>query len=380
MNDSQTNKLPSNDSLTYRPWLFWLTVVVTLMCLLMITAGGMVTSMDAGDSVPDWPLSYGSLMPKMVGNVFWEHGHRLVGMALGLATIVMALTFARSEPRKWVRKLGYLALIAVCLQGLLGGFRVKLVSSPWVQEKIFTDPTGADVEKFRVVVAMVHTTLAQCVLCLFAVIALVTSRHWIYATMGNFCRACGYDLRGATVRNDGSDPPCPECGLSGTHSLVPKAIAKVPKLALVTAITVVIQLLLGALRRHTDGTIILHAVGAFVVAVHVIALSRKILVHCSQCRMMVRLAVVLLAALAIQLGLGLGSWLLTSAAIESGGAPNIIGSTEWASALISAHVAIGAIMLAGCVLLIVEGRRVAKGSNGGPTIPAGAIPGSVVTA
>ncbi|GJM25598.1 MAG: cytochrome oxidase assembly protein [Phycisphaerae bacterium] len=364
-----------NDSLTYRPWLFWLTVVVTLMCLLMIAAGGMVTSMDAGDAVPDWPLSYGSLMPPMVGNVFWEHGHRLVGMALGLATIILTVTFARTEPRKWVRTLGYIALPAVCFQGLLGGFRVKLISSPWVQEKIFADPTGANVETFRVGLMMVHTTLAQCVLCLFAVIALVTSRHWLMATEGNFCRACGYDLRGATKRSDGSDAPCPECGLAGTGTPVPKQMSKVPKLALVTAITVVIQLLLGALRRHTDGTIIFHAVGAFVVAVHILALSRKILVHCAQCRVMVRMAVVLLVALALQLGLGLGSWLLTSAAIEANQAPRIAGSPEWASALISAHVAIGAIMLSGCVLLIVEGRRVVSGSKGGTSHPADAISG-----
>lgn len=371
-----------NESLTYRPWLFWLTVIVALMCLLMITAGGMVTSMDAGDSVPDWPLSYGSLMPPMVGNVFWEHGHRLIGMALGLATIVLAVTFARTEPRKWVRKLGYIALVAVCVQGLLGGFRVKLISSPWVQEKIFTNPTGADVENFRVFVAMVHTTLAQCVLCLFAVIALVMSRHWLYATIGNFCRACGYDLRGAADGSDDSGLRCPECGLDNTLSLPQKIAAKVPRLALITAITVLIQLLLGALRRHTDGTIIYHAIGAFVVAVHIIALSRKILVHCAQCFVMARLAVLLLAALGIQLGLGLGSWLLTSAAIAANRPPQIAGRTEWASALISAHVAIGAIILAACVLLVVEGKRVVRDLNGDSSQPVGAIPdqGGVVTA
>ncbi len=353
-----------NTSLKYRPWLFWLTVAVAGMCLLMIAAGGMVTSMDAGDAVPDWPLSYGSLMPPMVGNVFWEHGHRLVGMTLGLATIVLTVTFARSEPRKWVRTLGYIALPAVCFQGLLGGFRVKLISSPWVQDLLFGDPTGAQVETFRVGLMMVHTTMAQSVLCLFAVIALVTSRHWLLATNGEggaseevYCRACGYNLRGLPQRGQGADVVCPECGMEDSGTPIAQAVERIPRLALITAIVTVIQLLLGALRRHTDGTIIFHALGALAVTVHVLALARRVFMNCRAHRALKVFSTTLLVTLALQLALGLGSWLLTSAAIAFNVAPQINGSTEWASALISMHVAIGAVMLATTVVMIVEALR-----------------------
>jgi len=338
------------------------------MCLVMIAAGGMVTSMEAGDAVPDWPLSYGSLMPPMVGNVFWEHGHRLVGMALGFATIILTITIAYKEPRKWVRTLAYIALPAVCLQGLMGGFRVKLISSPAVQNFLFSDPTGEQVESFRVAVMMFHTTTAQCLLCLFVVIALVLSRHWVPTATSIediFCRACGYNLRGspAAVRGGGG---CPECGMQGSAGAIPKVLVRLPRLALITAITILIQLLLGAYRRHTDCTIIYHAIGAFVVAVHVIALSRKVLIHCAPRRIMTHLAITLLVALAAQLALGVGSWILKIGAIESGQLAQIGGKTEYASALISLHVAVGAIMLAVCVMLIVEARRLVGGGTESP--------------
>ena len=35
--------------------------------LFLIFAGGMVTSTGSGLAVPDWPLSYGTLFPPMVG-------------------------------------------------------------------------------------------------------------------------------------------------------------------------------------------------------------------------------------------------------------------------------------------------------------------------
>lgn len=53
-----------------------------LACLafVLLVAGGLVTSNNAGLSVPDWPTSFGSLykMPRMVGGVKFEHGHRML--------------------------------------------------------------------------------------------------------------------------------------------------------------------------------------------------------------------------------------------------------------------------------------------------------------
>lgn len=84
----------------------------------------MVTSTGSGLSVPDWPLSYGMLFPPMVGGVFYEHGHRMIASAVGFLILCQAIALARMEQRKWVKVLGFCALGAVILQGVLGGITV----------------------------------------------------------------------------------------------------------------------------------------------------------------------------------------------------------------------------------------------------------------
>ena len=126
--------------------------------LFLIFAGGLVTSTESGLSVPDWPLSYGRLMPPMVGGVFYEHGHRMVATAVGILTILLAVWLSRREPRAWVRRLGYAALAAVVAQGLLGGLTV-----------LFLLPTA---------VSVAHACLAQTFFCLVVTIAVVTSPAW----------------------------------------------------------------------------------------------------------------------------------------------------------------------------------------------------------
>ncbi len=126
--------------------------------LLLIVAGGLVTSTESGLSVPDWPLSYGRLMPPMVGGIFYEHGHRMVATAVGLLTVALALWLARREPRAWVRRLGYAALAAVVAQGVLGGLTV-----------LFLLPTA---------ISVAHACLAQTFFCLVVALAVVTSPRW----------------------------------------------------------------------------------------------------------------------------------------------------------------------------------------------------------
>src|SRR5436853_67998 len=100
--------------------------------LLLIVAGALVTSNDAGLSVPDWPTSFGSLykMPRMVGGVVYEHGHRMVAEFVGLLTIVLAIWTWRVEKRLWLRFLGVAALGTVLFQGLLGGITVLFYLPP----------------------------------------------------------------------------------------------------------------------------------------------------------------------------------------------------------------------------------------------------------
>src|SRR5580700_11004773 len=100
--------------------------VFTACCtFLLLIAGALVTSNDAGLSVPDWPLSYGSFLPPMVGGIFWEHGHRMIATFVGILTIVLAVWLWRSEPRPWVRRLGLGALGLIVAQGVLGGLTVR---------------------------------------------------------------------------------------------------------------------------------------------------------------------------------------------------------------------------------------------------------------
>ena len=128
---------------------------------LLIVAGALVTSNDAGMSVPDWPTSFGSLykLPPMAGGVKWEHSHRMIAEFIGLLIIVMAVWTQRVESRKWMRMLGWTALGAVIGQGVLGGITV-LNFLPWS-------------------ISTAHATLGQMIFCIVVAMALFTSRSWL---------------------------------------------------------------------------------------------------------------------------------------------------------------------------------------------------------
>jgi cytochrome c oxidase assembly protein subunit 15 len=341
-------------TLRYHPWLHRLAVLVAVWTLFMIAAGGMVTSQKAGDSVPDWPLSYGSLMPPMVGNVFWEHGHRLVGMALGLLTLALSIALIRCDARRGVRLLGWLAFPAVCAQGLLGGFRVKIVSSPWLQDLFFHDPTGAHVDALLVPVTIFHTATAQSLFCLMVIIAVVTSRRWLNVQRTTAsCLGCGYDLTGRT-----DDPMiCSECGRASIYDapLASPQTRKLRTLCLATLAIIFVQILLGAHRRHTDGTIWLHLIGAGLVLLHVGLLCRRVLGGFAQVPALVKPAMWMMVLVAVQVVLGAASWLLTwQALVQSWHLPAIRGSAETASAVLTAHLALGAGLFALCTVLTVR--------------------------
>jgi len=131
---------------------------VVACTFLLLIAGGMVTSTGSGLAVPDWPLSYGQLMPPMVGGIFYEHGHRMIASFVGFLTVILTVWIWRTEQRKWVRGLGVAALAAVIFQGALGGLTV-----------LFLLPTA---------VSASHATLAQTFFCIVIALAFVNSRWW----------------------------------------------------------------------------------------------------------------------------------------------------------------------------------------------------------
>ena len=145
-------------------WLHRYIKLVVASTVLLIAAGGMVTSTDSGLAVPDWPNTYGQFMfsfplEKMVGGIFYEHGHRMIASTVGFLTIILAVWTWKVDPRRWVRWLGVAALGAVILQGLLGGITV-----------LFLLPAP---------VSIGHASLAQLFFCLTISLALFTSPGWI---------------------------------------------------------------------------------------------------------------------------------------------------------------------------------------------------------
>src|SRR5204863_10129350 len=124
----------------------------------LLFVGGLVTSTGSGLAVPDWPLSFGMVLPPMRGGVLFEHGHRLAAALVGCLTVVLALWTVVGEPRPGVRALGLTALLAVILQGVLGGVTVLY--------------------KLPLAVSVTHACLAQAFFCLTVALATVTGREW----------------------------------------------------------------------------------------------------------------------------------------------------------------------------------------------------------
>ncbi len=91
---------------------------------LLIVAGGLVTSTNSGLSVPDWPLSYGTLFPPMVGGIRFEHTHRMIAGFVGILTVVMTVWILLSRQRRSLRWLAIGGLGLVVLQAILGGLIV----------------------------------------------------------------------------------------------------------------------------------------------------------------------------------------------------------------------------------------------------------------
>ncbi len=129
--------------------------LVCFCAFLLLIAGALVTSTGSSLSVPDWPLSFGKVLPPMLGGVRFEHGHRMIAGTVALLTFVLAGWLAVSEPRAWVRRLGYAASAAIVLQAVLGGLTVLLRLPP--------------------AVSISHACLAEAVFCLLVCIAQATT-------------------------------------------------------------------------------------------------------------------------------------------------------------------------------------------------------------
>jgi cytochrome c oxidase assembly protein subunit 15 len=178
-----------------------LTAVATFILLL---AGAAVTSTGSGLSVPDWPLSYGRLLPEMAGGVLYEHSHRLIAGTVALLLVALALWMRAAEPLPWVRRLSYVAVGLVLAQAVLGGLTVLLLLPPTV--------------------SVAHAGLAMVVFGLVTLLALFTSSPWLRVVPGSAPAARGLlpwavalaglvyaqILVGAVMRHTGAGLACPD--------------------------------------------------------------------------------------------------------------------------------------------------------------------------
>ncbi len=274
----------------------------------LIIAGALVTSNDAGLATEDWPLSNGQVFPEMVGNLFWEHGHRMVATTVGMLTIALAVYLYRREDRLWVRRLGLFALLMVIAQGLLGGLTVKLM--------------------LPLAVSSAHATLAQLFFCTTVSLAVFTSRSWREST--------------ATLEEKGTFP---------LRYLCTAALA-----------TIFLQLVIGATLRHSatwdqhlpTELILAHITGA--VAVTLILGSTAVIIfrHYKGEKFLTRPAFIAVALLFLQLGLGVAAY------VTRLWSPNDPQPLNPMISITVAHVACGALVFATTILLTLRTFRVVR--------------------
>jgi cytochrome c oxidase assembly protein subunit 15 len=267
-------------------------------------------------------------LSKMVGGIFYEHLHRLIASTVGFLIVVLAIWLYRAEPRRWVRRLGYIALGAVIAQGILGGITV-----------LWYLPDA---------ISIAHASLAQIVCCLTATIALVTSRGW----------QTNYQLPTANYQTDPRSPI---------------ADPILQRLGIVTTSIIYIQILIGATMRHTGAGLAIpdfplafghlippmwdakiaihfaHRVGAATVTVLILALAGHVFYHHGRRRELVRPAILLLVLVALQVTLG---------------ALTVLSQKQFI--INSLHVVNGALVLVTSLVLTLRAHRVRFAGSSSP--------------
>jgi heme a synthase len=282
----------------YNPRLHRFAVVLACWTFLLIIAGALVTSNDAGLSVPDWPTSFGSLykIPKLVGGVKFEHTHRMIAQAAGLMTIILAVWTWRSEKRRWMRILGFSALGTVIAQGILGGMTVLFYLPP--------------------AVSSAHAALAQTFFCIAVAMAVFTGRKWIEEHP-----RVEFDQRRPSLFT----------------------------LTLLSIFVLYVQLILGAMFRHHGLSWWPHLLNAIVVSFVLAWTAVRALAVYAQIEAVRRPAILMLSLLITQLCLGFIAFLTRVAWGKDAVQPELpmVASTV-------AHVAVGALLLATTVILAIQ--------------------------
>ena len=266
-------------------------IVLAIFTLLLVVAGASVVSKGAGLSVPDWPLSYGQVMPEMTGGVLFEHGHRMIGALVGMLTIGLLVWILRVEKRAWMRKMGWVMLAWVSGVGLLGGLTVKLLTPPPV--------------------SILHTMLAQLFFSMTVAMIVFTSKSF---------------EAGPEIVHD-----------QGWPSLRTMAIA--------TPLFVLGQIALGAGFRQGVLSVLWHIMGSMLVTLVIMLTSVFVLQQFPNHRALRSAARALLTITIVQLCLGVLAFIMRIEAAEM---------PVWMVISTVTHVAVGASTLATSIVLAIQ--------------------------
>lgn len=299
-------------------WTGLLAWVTAITMMLMIIAGGIVTGLEAGLAVEGWIVAEGhflvlfpiTLMQRNV-ETFAEHAHRLWGLLVGLTTIVLAVHLWLVDRRKWPRWLAAAIVLAVIVQGTLGGTRVTEQS---------------------VALGIVHGVFAQVVLAALVVLTMGCTTMW---------------------RNAPQDPGL--TGAGGTDRT----------LGLVLLLVILVQITLGTLFRHLQPQAdVKHGVLIGLLHGHSFVGSLLVLITALFCGVrawglypdqpgITRAGRALVSALLLQVALGIGAFIV----VPKGARDPETVITVAEVALTTAHQATGALLLATAAALAAWERR-----------------------
>jgi heme a synthase len=285
------------ESIKYNRALHLYCIIMSVLTGGLLTAGALVTSNDAGLSIPDWPLAYGSMVPPFVGGIRYEFSHRVIAGCVATLTVVLAAWIWKVESRRWVRLFGWIALGTVICQAILGGMTV-----------IFRQP---------IPISVAHACVAQLFFCSIVSLALFTSRWW----------------------------------LGNSNSISDIGSPSVRTLAILTAVATFCQLVLGAAFRHKGSGIGPHLVGAAVVTGMVIWTAATMRNRFPSTPAFFRCRMILHSLIGIQIMLGVAAWWSRIATHDY---PQPMPSMV---ALTVAHVVFGALTLAGTVVVALVTRH-----------------------
>jgi heme a synthase len=291
----------------FSPWPHRIALILACATFPLLFIGGLVTSKGAGLAVPDWPTTFGYNMflypwSKMIGNIFYEHSHRLVASFVGLLTVALVLTFWLRERRGWLRWLGVGALGLVIVQGVMGGLRVVLLEDT---------------------LAIVHAALAQAFFALTVALAVFTSAGWQ--------------------------------NVSATHPLTDGG--RLRRLCAVATGLVYLQAIFGAVLRHTGERLDAHLAFAALVALHVVLILIRVTRHHSNVPALTRPALLLFGLLMLQLALGTLSYMAKYTTLLRLTLNPIVLIT-------TTHLAVGALILAASAVLTLRAFRLSGWSRG----------------